>query len=119
MEDTYGIKEACKILELGLIINSPVNVKNVKVSYEIENVTEHSFLIGILCFIIETFENTFVLKDFGDPESYDIQTKEEALDLVQFHLFESLERKIKNEEYINFWDTVDVEDENWKKEEGL
>ena len=116
MIDNYGIEKTFKIWELILMIDKPANVKKVKMFYRIEDIEKDSLLVAILCVGVDTVNKSFTLETFADAELYDDKSKEEAKDSIQFHLSEALERNLESKDYEGFWDLVDFEKGDWKKE---
>jgi len=118
MEDTYGIKECCNILNLILLLDRPNNVKDIKLMYNVkeEDVEEH-IVAAYINIWIATLEDSFILDVFCDAESYDNKPRSEAEDNLQFHTYEILQRWIDNKEYEHFWKSVDFENKDWKRKE--
>lgn len=118
MEDTYGIKECCNILNLILLLDRPNNVKDIKLMYNVkeEDVEEH-IVAAYINIWIATLEDSFILDVFCDAESYDNKPRNEAEDNLQFHTYEILQRWIDNKEYEHFWKSVDFENKDWKRKE--
>lgn len=119
MEDVYGVEEYCKTLRLILLLSSPANVKDIKLIYKVEEEdAEECILSAYISIWIKTLEGSFILDVFCDADEYKSQSREEVEDSLQFHTYENLRRFLDNKEYEYFWNSVDFENQDWKRKEG-
>ena len=101
-----------KVIELGLRINSPANVKTAK------------FILDYRKDIVEDGEITHYGKIQLYVETPDKSFTLDYLDFWDYHKSEEskcafLESLIEEENYINVWEKVDLDKGAWKKEDEM
>lgn len=107
--------------ELVLNITSPVFVKGVHINIKYEDAVkydDYTILMGMVYLNIIMEDRQFFLDWKGVTESYsDSVSKERAEKAIAVTLKNLLIDEFENEKYKDFWDSIDFENEDWKRKE--
>lgn len=107
--------------ELVLNITSPVFVKDIHINIKYEDAVkydDYTILMGMVYLNIIMEDRQFFLDWKGVTESYsDSASKEGAKKAIAVTLKNLLTDEFENEKYKDFWDSIDFDNEDWKRKE--
>lgn len=107
--------------ELVLNITSPVFVKGIHINIKYEDAVkydDYTILMGMVYLNIIMKDRQFFLDWKGVTESYsDSVSKERAEKAIAVTLKNLLTDEFEDEKYKDFWDSIDFDNEDWKRKE--
>lgn len=107
--------------ELVLNITSPVFVKSIHINIKYEDAIkydDYTILMGMVYLTIIMEDRQFCVDWKGVTESYtDAVSKERAEKTIAATLKNLLTNEFENEKYKDFWDSIDFDNEDWKRKE--
>ena len=104
------LETALNILEIGLRINAPAEVKEARFFFDYKGLLEDDPNVGygIIYLYVETNSNSFVLE-------YNQYWVQDLNDIDNSHAVFA-ESLIEDEDYLKVWEDIDFERECWKWE---
>lgn len=107
--------------ELVLNITSPAFVKGIYINIKYEDAVkydDYTILMGMVYLNIIMEDRQFFLDWKGVTESYsDLTSKERAKKVIAVTLKNLLTDEFEDEKYKDFWDSIDFDNEDWKRKE--
>ena len=103
-----------------LTISSPIFVESIQMQLEYKDVLKYeneNILMGTVLFVIKTKEKQFSIEWEGVVEPYtDQNLKDKAEVIIAITLRSLLKEQYEDNKYEGFWNSIDFEKEDWKKD---
>ena len=103
-----------------LTISSPIFVESIQMQLEYKDVLKYeneNILMGTVLFVIRTKEKQFSIEWEGVVEPYtDQNLKDKAEVIIAITLRSLLKEQYEDNKYEGFWNSIDFENEDWKKD---
>ena len=114
------LKPIFTVWEQILTISSPIFVESIQMQLEYKDVLKYeneNILMGTVLFVIRTKEKQFSIEWEGVVEPYtDQNLKDRAEVIIAITLRSLLKEQYEDNKYEGFWNSIDFEKEDWKKD---